>query len=434
MRLEKNGSVASQDIVDQLLARSGFKRTQTAKGFTIDRLNIAPQNQKKIDLRLVSVWRSQSARQEHYIHFANLIRDLNGYLTDANLKKAINGVLGPSGHKILENYVKRVANPNVYKGFGDLEILSRKLRGNMAMAYLSYNLLTVLKQAPSLVLYMKDAGPASLISSFGEFVSDPRALLEKVADKDPQTRANVIAREFDELKRAGDKTYLRLIAKYGKAGLEGIKFVDRVIRSIGWNAVYEKELQLGQSESEAIRAAQNSTLRTQPTASAKDIANLYVQGEVFNWFLIFTQQLNQIYNIVTYDTFSNWNNKNYQKAGADVLAVSMNALLIWMLVNKRLPEDEEDFLDMATDQLFNMTPLIGKELMAGKNGWGGTEIAPFAAAKRISAGVTTGDAEKTAKIILEQGAVALGIPVVAIKRGSELLESGELIELIGGEK
>lgn len=434
VRLEVSGIVSSDDITDQLLARSGLKRSQAERGFTIERLNIAPENQKPIDLRLVSIWRGQSVKQEHYIHFAELIKDLNGYLNDNKLAKAINDVLGPSGHRILNNYVKRVANPNIYKGFGTMEMLSRKLRGNMAMAYLSYNLLTIAKQAPSLVLYLKDAGASALLSSFGEFVSNPKALLDKVAGLDPQIRANVIAREFESLERANDPTYQKLINKVGKTGLKGIIFVDRIIRTIGWNAVYEKELSLHGSQNEAIREAQNSTLRTQPTASAKDLADLYTQNEVLNWFLIFTQQLNQLWNIVTYDVFAHWNNKNYQKSAADILAVSLNAMLIWMITNKRLPEDEDDFLDMATDQMINIVPLLGKDIMAGKKGWGGTDIAPLKAAKELSAAISSGEQEKIAKALFEQLAVVTGTPVVAIKRGKEFLETGDIIELFGGEK
>ncbi len=434
VRLEVNGQNQNNDIVDQLLARQGLRRTQTAKGFTIDRETVAPENQKPIDLRLMSVWRAQSAKQEHYTHFASLVKDLNGYLADDSFKKAINAKLGKAAHGILKGYVARVASPDSYKGFSTLEVTSRKLRGNIAMAYLSYNLLTVLKQAPSMALYLKDAGAANIMSSIGEFITDPKALLEKVRSKDPQVQHNLIAREFAQLQSSNDPTYKKLIRKVGQAGLEGIKFVDAVVRSIGWNAVYTKELQLNGSEMEAIREAQNSTLRTQPTASAKDIAALYTQNEVFNWFLMFTQQLNQIWNITTYDTFANWNNKNYQAAATDMLAVSLSAMFIWMISNKRLPEDEEDFLDIASDQFINMVPLIGKDIMGGKKGWGGAEVAPFKAAKDISKAVFSGDMEAAALEVIKQSAAANGVPIVAIKRLAEFLETGEPIELIGGKR
>ena len=268
----------------------------------------------------------------------------------------------------------------------------------------------------------------------GQFAKNPREMLAFVAEKWPQASKNLVAREFEILANANDPTYLRLIKKIGRPGLEGIKAVDFVIKSIGLMAVYNKTLQLTGSGMEAQREAQNSMLRTQPTASAKDLAALYTQNEVFNWFLMFTQQLNQIWNITTYDTFTSWNNKNYQAAAADILAVSLNALFIWMLVNKRLPEDDEDFLDMATDQFVNMVPLLGKDIMGGKKGWGGTEIAPLKAAQEISKAVFSGDMERAAAEVLEQSAAAAGVPIVAIKRGTRFLESGEPVELIGGRE
>ncbi len=366
VRLEVDGQNQNSDIVDQLLARQGFRRTQTDKGFTIDRETIAPENQKPMNLRLMSVWRSQSAKQEHYTHFAPLIKDLNGYLADDSFKKAVNAKLGRSAHGILKGYVARVANPDSYKGFGTIEAVSRKLRGNIAMAYLSYNLLTVLKQAPSMALYLKDAGAANIMSSMGEFITNPKEMLATVREKWPQASSNLIAREFEILKNADDPTYKRLIKEVGQAGLEGIKSVDFVVKSIGLIAVYTKNLQLNGSEMEARREAQNSMLRTQPTANAKDIAAIYTQNEIFNWFLMFTQQLNQIWNITTYDIFANWNNKNYQAAATNMMGVAISAMFIWMISNKRLPEDEDDFLDMATDQFINMLPLIGKDIMGGK--------------------------------------------------------------------
>jgi hypothetical protein len=434
VRLEVNGQVSNQDVLDQLLARNGFKRNQTAKGFTIDRETISPQNQKPMNLRLMDTWRSQSVKQEHFAHFAIKVKELNSYMADSSFRKAINSKLGNGAADIIDRYIKRVASPNAYKGYGSLEVASRKLRSNLVMAYLSYNLLTMLKQAPSMLLYLKDAGASNLLESIGEFVTDPKALLEKVKSKDPQVQHNLIAREFEVLANANDPSYRKLIKKVGKAGLEGIKVIDAVARSIGWNAVYEKEMQLHGSEMEARRQAQNSTLRTQPTASAKDIADLYTQNEVFNWFLMFTQQLNQIWNITTYDTFANWNDKNYQAAATDILAVSLNAMIIWMISNKRLPDNDEDYMDMATDQLVNMIPLIGKDIMGGKKGWGGNEVSPFQAVKNISKAVFAGDMEAAGKKALEESAAANGVPVVAIKRLIKFSDKGDPIELIGGKK
>jgi hypothetical protein len=433
VRIEKDGIVAENDIVDQLLARDGFRRIQTDKGFTVERQTIAPENQKKMDLRLVSIWRSQTQKQEHYISFASLIKDLNGYMSDKKFTRAINSVLGPQGAKTLKDYVDRVANPNVYKSYGTIENMSRKLRGNMAMAYLSYNLLTVLKQAPSMVLALREAGADSLLSSIGQYATNPKGFVDKVEAKFPQLKEG-LDREFNELRDANTKGWQKLINTYGQKGLEGIKFVDTIIKSIVFDAVYEKEMSSKGSEVKARQMAENTVLRTQPTASAKELAALYTKSEVLNWMLVFTNQLNKIWNITTYDTFAQWNNKNYQGVAANLLAVAINASVIWMVTNKRLPEDEEDLLEMATDQLINMVPVVGKDIMAGKKGWGGSEVAPFNSVKQLASSISTGDQEKIAKEFLEQAAVAVGVPVVAIKRGSEFLETGDFIELVGGER
>lgn len=434
VRLEKNDQVIEDEIANQLIQRVGLKRGYAEKGFTITRKKIAPEHQKKIDLRLVSVWRSQSAKQEHYIHFAKPIKDMRAMLVDADFRRAITEKLSRQAVKILDNWVSRTANPNIYRGFSGIENLARQTRQNVAMAYLSYNLLTVGKQLPSIILYAKDAGLAAMISSIVEFTANPVQTWEKVRTKDPQVKHAFIERELEELKRANQQAHQTIVRKIGNAGMLGIGIMDGVVRTIGWNAVYEKSLANGMNETEAVREAQHATLRTQPAAHAKDIAQLYASDEVLNWFTMFTNQLNQIWNITTYDTFAYWNNKDYQASAAALMAVAVNAMIIWMIVNKKLPEDEDDLLDAAEDQAFNMIPLVGKSIMAGKRGWGESSLPPFEAAKSVGRVLTAKDKEKAALRLLETGAALKGVPIVGIKRGVKFIEKGKPIELVGGKK
>lgn len=434
IRLEKNDQVIEDEIANQLLQRVGLKRGYAEKGFTITRKNIAPEHQKRIDLRLVSVWRSQVAKQEHYIHFAKPIKDMRAMLIDADFRRAVTEKLSGQAIKILDNWVSRVANPNIYRGFSGIENLARQTRQNVAMAYLSFNLLTIGKQLPSIILYAKDAGLAAMISSIIEVASNPIQTWEKVRTKDPQVKHAFIERELEELKRANQQAHQKIVRKIGNAGMLGIGIMDGVVRTIGWNAVYEKSLANGMNEAEAVRAAQHATLRTQPAAHAKDIAQLYASDEVLNWFTMFTNQLNQIWNITTYDTFAYWNNKNYQASAASLMAVAVNAMVIWMIANKKLPEDEDDLLDAAEDQVINMIPLVGKSIMAGKRGWGESSLPPFEAAKSVGRIVTAKDKENAALKLLETGAALKGVPVVGIKRSVRFLETGKPIELVGGKK
>ena len=442
VRLERDGRVTNEELFNQLIQRHGLKKGYAKHGFEIARKNIKAEHQKPIDIRLVSVWQSQVAKQEHYIHFAKPLKQMRKILADPRIKKTLEQKLGKAGWGLIDKYLSRVANPYLYKGFDGLSGLSQKLRRNVAVAYLAYNLLTILKQVPSFVLYAKDAGSASMISSITEFIANPRQMWDMVRAKDPQVLHAFIERELEELRRAKatmkDKDVLgkinKITAQVGDTGMVGIRFVDGVVRTIGWNAVYQKNMQLGLGEAESVRAAQNATLRTQPAAGAKDIAQLYATNEVLNWFTMFTNQLNNLWNISTYDTFAYWNNKKYQDMAMSMMAVSFNALFIWMLVNKTLPDDEEDLLDAASDQILNMLPLVNSAAMAGKRGWGTIAPPPIEAAKTIGAILSAKDKEKAAIRALEATLVLTGVPVTAIKRTGKFIDTGDPMELIGKKR
>jgi len=237
---------------------------------------------------------------------------------------------------------------------------------------------------------------------------------------------------------------MQAIRKFGTAGMQGIYMIDTVARTIGWNAVYRKVLADGGSEAEAIRAAQNTTLRTQPTATAKDLPQLYVTNEFANWFTMFTNQLNQIYNIGTYDIPSYVINKQYGKAALGAIGMGVTALTIWAITNRDLPDEPEDVAEALTEQAINATPLIGKAIMVGRNGWGdktlpalkwgeslGDIIASIEDAIFKDEELELTDSEK--RVLLEGIAILLGLPYIGPKRVIEAVQTGELGRLLGGK-
>ena len=442
VRLEISEYAAKSELIDQLLERHNLKRGYVEKKFTLYRKNIAPEHQKPMDLRLVSLWQSQVQKQEHFIHFEQLTKNLRKILANNDIKASIEQKLGSQGIKIINAYVDRVANPTIYKAYDGLAGVSRILRRNVAMAYLSYNLMTIAKQVPSLVLYTKDSGVSSMLSSVSEFAKNSREVWDRVRDKDPQVKNAFIEREIEDLRNALSQTQdkdtidkiNRLISQVGHKGMIGIRFVDGIVRTIGWNAVYQKNRQLGLSEAESARLAQNATLRTQPASAAKDIANLYANNEFLNWFTMFTNQLNNVWNITTYDTFAYWSDKKYQNSAMTLMGVAANALWFWMLVNKKLPEDEDDLIDAGLDQILNILPLINSGAMAGKRGWGTLTPPPIKAVEETAKMLSAKDKKKQAIKAIESSLVLTGVPVAAIKRGYRTLETGDPMQLLGGQK
>ena len=436
-RTDVDYSTHTEEILDAILQREHLRRTYAEHGFTIQRKEVPAEFQKPIRLNVTSVWASQIVKQEQYIHLAELVRDLHKIAGDKNFRAAVQQQFGKEFNKVIKNYIDRVANPNIYKSYNTLENLSRRLRQNAATAYLAYNLVTMAKQVPSTFLYLQDAGPTHLVSSAMEFVRSPLKMVDMVREKDPQVKHRSIERELEEMKNRNPEMYNSILAKFGKAGMEGIYLFDSVARTIGWNAVYQKALHSDKSEAEAVRLAQNATLRTQPAAAAKDVAQLYATNEFANWFTMFTNQLNQIYNIATYDMSGYLKNRDYQKFALATTGLSLTALTIWIIAHRRLPEDKEDWVDVASEQAINSVPLVGKAIMAGKREWGDTEIPAFElpkAAGRAIGAVAKGEFdEKDMKAIAEGIAVTSGIPWVGPKRVIKMIDTGEVKELIGGE-
>lgn len=436
-RTEVDYSTHTEEILDAILQREHLRRTYTEHGFTIHRKDVPAEFQKPIRLNVTSMWAGQIEKQEQYIHFAELVRDMHKIAGDRDFRAAIEKQFGGEFNKIIKNYIDRVANPNIYKSYNSLENLSRRLRQNAVIAYLAYNLVTMAKQVPSLFLYLQDAGPTHLISSAMEFTRHPIETIKMVREKDPQVKHRSIERELEEMKNRNPERYNSILAKFGKAGMEGIYLFDSVARTIGWNAVYQKAQKSDMSETEAVRLAQNATLRTQPAAAAKDVAQLYATSEFANWFTMFTNQLNNIYNIATYDMTGYVKNAEYQKAALAFTGLSLTALFIWIITKRRLPESKEDWVDVASEQAINAVPLVGKAIMAGKREWGGTEIPAFelpkAAGRAINAIAEGKFDDGDIKAIAEGVAVTSGIPWIGPKRATKTIDAGEIKELIGGE-
>jgi len=306
----------------------------------------------------------------------------------------------------------------------------------MAVSVLAYNLVTILKQLPSILFYLPDAGLQHLMASAADFSSNPKGLIDKVRRLDPQVAHPALERVLEELKISDSSQYEQIITRIGKNGMRGIYMMDSIARTIGWNAVFNKVLAEGGSQAEAIRQAQATTLRTQPAANAKDISAIYTNSETLNWFLMFSNQLSKIYNIATYDMPRQLGNGQVQKAMLQLGGLSVSALMIWSISNRRLPEEPEDFIEAISDQAINLLPLVGSAITSARRGFGDAGIGPvselasiYARLEEIAKG--KGDAKDLAAV-LEALAVLYGVPTVQPKRIIKAIQEEDLAELIGG--
>ena len=431
-KANKDNVLAGFDYSDESDYRVGT--VQVHDKFIKDRQNIPAEYQMPIDTSLTRVWEGEIRKQEHYIAMAKLLKDLNKVVNDKSFADNVKDKFGEPIHKSLQNYLRRTADPDFYRNFDDIENISRALRKNTAIAFLSYNLLTVAKQAPSLAFYAVNSSFSDLLMSAIQVAVKPKQTLEAIQSHNRQISHAQIVREMEELKHTNKKVHTFIVRKVGTAGLRGIYEVDRTVRIIGENAVINHQLRKGLSLTEATKKARQTSLRTQPAAASKDIAQLYATNEVLNWFTMFTNQLNQIYNVATHDIPAAWYNRQFAEVGRSAIALSIVAAWIWSLQNKELPDDRDDILEALTDQSLAALPIIGSATLAGKRGWGAPTPSVISTAAKTSGAIFSGEMDRIMPALFESTAIATGVPLIGIKRVYETAEEQDLWELIGGRK
>ncbi|MBE3143560.1 MAG: hypothetical protein IMZ61_06515 [Planctomycetes bacterium] len=417
-----------QEIMDDLALRHFFRKDGPHKGFTIRRKDIPAEYQKPIELGLTKIWMQEVRKQEHYINNALHIKDMQAILNDEKFQRSIVDKFGAPVLDTVKHFVKSVANPDFYKTFGDIEQISKIARRHTAIAYIAFNMNSILNQVTGIVPYWADSSVADIMKSAMDAAFHPMQAYESAKEKHYQLSHQFIEREIDELQRVDETAYKKIIGTIGRTGMYGLLMIDRATRVIGINAVYNKAIRDGLSPKEAANKAAMVTLRTQEASSPKDLAKLYSSNEVLNWFTMFTNQLNQIYNIATYDIPVAWRNKEYQEAARSAISLATMAMMIWMIQEKRLPEEPEDILQALGQQFVSSWPLIGSYVVSGAQGWSASAPPPLKAASAVGkAGILAyeGDYEAMIQKLAEPLAIGTGFPYQASKQLYNFIEENE---------
>jgi len=414
-----------QAILDDLKLRHPFSQVGPNKAFTIQRQDLSDEHQIPIELGLTKLWMQEVRTQEHYTNHALHMKDMGELVDRSDFKAAVVDRFGEPALQGIEHWLKSIANPSFYKAHTLFEKASKLLRKHAALAYIGWRYITIAKQVPSIMMYWANTSTLDMFDATLTALFHPIESYERAKDIHYQIAHQHIEREISELRQADSKGYERIIGKIGQAGMYGIMAMDRTIKVIGINAVYNNAIALGQSPQAAAKKAATVTLNTQPAAMAKDLAQLYSSNEILNWFTMFTNQLNQLYNIATYDLPTAMRNRHYLAAGRSVIALSTMATLIWMLTNRDVPDEPEDIAEAIGEQAVNSLPFFGRYVTAALKGHTPEAPAPFqAVAGTVKAGVALikGDSTKALETILEPLAVTAGLPLAPLEAAVGLIE------------
>lgn len=418
-----------QEILDELALRHFFSQVGPHKAFTLKRQNIPAEYQRPMELGLTKIWMGEVRKQEHYINNVIHLKDMRAITRNTDFRDVVERRFGKPILDTIDHYLDSIANPDFYKTFSDIEQASRLLRKHTAIAYIAFNVSSYMKQIPSLMMYWANSSVADIIISTLDSLFHPMQTYESAKNIHYQISHQFIEREMMELERTDKNAYKKIINAIGRAGMYGIFAVDRATRVIGINAVYNKAIRDGLSPSEAAQKAAMVTLTVQEAAAPKDLAKLYSSSEFLNWFTMFTNQLNQIYNITTYDIPVAWRNKNYSEAARSAIALGTMALMIWTIEHPgEIPDEPEEIAAGLSDQAVSSMPLIGNYIIAGAKGWSPSAPAPLKVAGglgKTGMAVYEKDYEKALKQMAEPLAIGAGFPYQGAKDLVSFIEEME---------
>jgi hypothetical protein len=241
---------------------------------------------------------------------------------------------GTSWDESMSAWIDRTINPNIYNTFYSHQTMFDKLMSNTVIGSLSYNMLSWIKQFPSVMFFLPYTTGGDLMTSLFHYVTDFKEMTKFAKDRSPYLKN----RNIDDVinlvqKRLQDpNAKFRGLTKFTEWGMKPYGWFDEFACVIGWNAVYMTEMEKGSTEAVAIDRANEALLKTQPQADALFSPVAYGDRR-WRPFLLFTRQANQITQMIMSDTL---NMGLSEKAKAEkvkffyrlVFCVLLNALLM----------------------------------------------------------------------------------------------------------
>lgn len=370
-----SGLTLKQEQTNEFLERSAQGRRFVWNKMGVSRVKIADRHQKAIRLGLLSVAMDGIERQEHYIAFAEHIKDLQSVFGDPRVQAKIVSAYGESAYKLIDEHINAIASPDGYRLRTTMDGVFNAIYRNTTASILAFSATSVLNNIPGVLGYLGDAGPIELTKETLRFTASltvpayRRQLSEFVYSRDPQVRDRMIDPVRFMVSQMGNEGFKKIQKAVGTAGFAALEAMDQWTVLIGWRAVYNVEyakalkegLDPDAADKRASVAARESTLKNQPSAREKDLASIY-RSNGFRWFLMFSQPINQIWNMLVADVPIAVAEKKFKRAFGYIFSIALMGVVYGLLQRKRPQEDEWELVGDMLGQLLGSIPLAGREI------------------------------------------------------------------------
>ncbi len=465
-RTDFMGKEPGEDIKNDLLNTVPGTKGSVSKGFTKERIKIAPRNQKSIRYDLFKVWTDAVKKQEHFVAMQEYVNQLNSIFevsnTDTNvLREGIRNTYGENMLKDIDTHILEIADPNAGAVQSDpARDILKAAKGNIYSAYLGWKLSSITNQLiTSPAAFFGKVGPIRYAKNLLQMTTSFKKTSEEVFKLSPFMKSrnfDLIAGEIKEAAEAvGMPKYKKVWNNFLEFGLKGLEWVDQYTVVAGWKAIYEQELErLGSNSEEnirkAVQIADEYTQETQPQSNKTELAPLYKnKNEMLNILLQFQTSLNVVWNNLAYDTVHNFKRGDLRTALGTMAGYATAGALLSLAHGEFQPDDDDDdysfwrtFLYSTVSQGVESIPvfssyvdsIFGYVVNNEKPGFNTTSITPFPMlASAFESGKYTIQAikEKNTEALnkaVEKGADALmlgvGLPYSGVKELKAIQDRG----------
>lgn len=433
------------EVTAELTNRTGTMQKFVAANPTFKRIDVPEEFQSPIDDRLLSTWMQGVKIQEAYINKSQMVRDLQNIFGSDQVTKAVQQKFGPAMNEWIKNYINYIAAGEEYSRNQGWEKLSRIMRSNASIAWLSFNVLTAAKQLTSTLDGLAEAGPVHLLGASLQFLSNPAKMIREVEEKSVTVRHRQATRELEDLKRLDSNKYELLVKKIGTAGMAALAMEDKAAATIVWRAVYDKAISDGADEAGARKAADEGIVRSQPSVRPQDMAEIYRSGEVAKWFTMMTSDLSAKWNRLSFDVPAALVNRQIGYATMNLISISLSGLAIAAMSGAFSGDDEEEKKKALVFSLFSQhleaLPLVGNDFssaiqrsigIGNRFASSGVKLIPaMTYLERIPSQFVRKDWGRMAENLAEGVGMTVGLPVSGPRRAIKTAITGDWTQLLG---
>ena len=464
-RMSMTGENLENATADSMFNLNANKVTRDpAKGFLIERVDIAPRYQKQVDMSLLGVWQNSVKEQEHLIEFAGYIKKLRSVFESrksSEVEREVNRKWSPALMREVKDYIELVANPDSTSKKDPTNELFKTIRGRTGAAYLGWKTSGVILQAiTSPASAFSELKPWEVFAAYGQIGAHPIETIKTINEKSQMMKNRTMNQIVDEAVQRRNqwmqsKTSRRL-NKFEEVGQIGLTLVDRYAVAGPWLAMYERTLREGDklgldtatSEERAVQKADEFILRTQPVGDPTELASFFrTKSEAAKTILQFQTSLNVVWNNITANTIGLARQKKYASVVGNIVGYAAAGVLLGLVQNGY--DDDDDGKDKASKTIYwslsqgvGSIPVAGssidslsKYLITGDYDWymnKGVSISPLYD-KTIQALVaaTSGDGWKALSRSAEAIGIGMGLPVSGAKELWQVVEQRSAWPLFG---